>query len=104
MTTAVGQFHLRMLERLSALIDPDTNPPVQMFVTSTLFAAIYAEMKALVTGPVQPNPQNFKELMVGKNMLVINSGSEDQAAVNIANVMEAQRANFAWRRDNLRTG
>ena len=96
--------HLRMLERLSALIAPDLDPPVTMFVTSTLWAAIYAEMLPMVEGPVKPNPTNFKELMVGRNMIVVNSGSEDQIAVNLANRMEAERSNFAWRRDNLRTG
>lgn len=99
-----GVSDLRILERLSALIDPDLDPPVQMFVTSTHFARIAAEMQSYVKGLVKPNPSNFKELRVGNNMIVVNSGSEDQGAVNIANRMEAERANFAYRRDNFRTG
>ncbi len=90
--------------RISALIDPDIDTPVQMFVTSQHFAALADEMGAFVKGPVMPNPQNFKELRVGDNLIVVNSGSEDQDAVNIANRMEAERANFAYRRDNFRTG
>ncbi len=99
-----GVSDLRLLERLSALIDPDLDPPVQVFVTSTHFARIAAEMRGYISGPVVPNPSNFKELRVGNNMIVVNSGSEDQGAVNLANQMEAERANFAYRRDNFRTG
>ncbi len=92
-----------MLERCSALIPADLDPPVLMFVTSPHFAAIVAEARLLVKGPVLPNPANCKEFMVGKNLIVANSGSEDQDAVNIANRLEAERSHFQWRRDNLRT-
>lgn len=93
-----------MFMRISALIDPDIKVPVTMFVTSQHFAALADEMGAFVKGQVQPNPSNFKELRVGDNLIVVNSGSESQGAVNLANKMEAERANFAYRRDNFRTG
>jgi hypothetical protein len=107
---AIGDFHLRVLQRISGLL-PEDAEVVTMFVTSTHWAAIAEEVEALikqnpedVTDPsCRPTPANFKELRWGK-LLVVNSGSEDQAAVNLANQMEAERTHFDWRRNTLRTG
>lgn len=105
MALMVGEFHLRMFERISALIEPDIDPPVIMFITSTHFAAVYEELlEKLKNATVLPTPDNFKELLVGNNLRVVNSGSEDQGAVNLANRIEAERAYFTYRRDNFRIG
>ena len=99
-----GTFHLEMLTRISALIG-EVEEPVLYFVTSTQWAAIAEEARAVVLDPSRlPTPENFKELRVGKNLLVVNSGSEDQDAVNIANRAEAERVHFQAKRERLRTG
>ena len=97
-------FHLEVLNRISALIG-DTPEPVVMFVTSDHFMRIAEEIKPILSDPTYlPNPSNFKELRVGRNLLVVNSGSEDQGAVNIANRMDAERVGFRWKHDHLQKG
>lgn len=97
-------FHLEVLNRISALI-PDGAPCVTMFVTSLHWGRIAAEVKDILTYPTSPpTPDNFKSLRVGHNLLVVNSGSEDQDAVNLANCMEAERVGFRWRHDHLQKG
>jgi hypothetical protein len=100
-----GEFHLQVLMRISALIGA-VDEPVVMFVTSQHFGQIASEVAGMdLMDPLNPpNPDNFKELRVGKNLLVVNSGSEDQASVNLANRMEAERTDFQGRAQRLRTG
>jgi hypothetical protein len=54
---------------------------------------------------VRPNPANFKTLKIGK-LTVVKADSDDQAAVNEANLAAAMEAGvlekFQWKRDNLR--
>lgn len=100
--------HLAVLNRISALIGP-VEKPVIMFVTSTHMGQIADEVNVLdVAAPDRPRhkatPRNFREVRIGSNLIVVNSGSEDQGAVNLANQMEAERVNFQGRRDKLRTG
>jgi hypothetical protein len=103
-----GVFHLQVLRRISALIG-EVEKPVTMFVTSQHWGAIANEIVTLHKDDLRdptnlPTPWNFKELKIGNNLLVVNSGSEDQGAVNLANRLEAERTNFAYRRDNFRIG
>lgn len=97
-------FHLEVLQRISALIG-EIDEPVTMFVTSQHWASIAKEAEEFLVDPLTlPNRINFKELRVGRNLLVVNSGSEDQGAVNIANRLEAERCGFQAKRERLRTG
>ena len=52
-----------------------------------------------------PTNKNFRALRVAKNLLLRNSGTEDQIVVNIMNQRELGETNsaiFAFRRDSLR--
>ena len=52
-----------------------------------------------------PTNKNFRTLRVAKNLLLRNSGTEDQIVVNIMNQRELGETNsaiFAFRRDSLR--
>lgn len=52
-----------------------------------------------------PTNKNFRALRVAKNLLLRNSGTDDQIVVNIMNQRELGPTNeqiFAWRRDALR--
>lgn len=96
---------LRELMRISALIGA-VDEPVVMLVTSTHFGKIaQAVAQETLMEPLNlPTPENFKELRVGKNLLVANSGTEDEETVNLANRLEARRVNFRGRAQSLRTG
>jgi hypothetical protein len=100
------QPEVEVLRRIAALVG-DAKPPVRYFVSSTRWGNIARELKmdyALAfTDPTNlPNPDNFKEMMIGNGLLVINSGTEDENVVNFVNRAEAERCNFAKKRDNLR--
>lgn len=99
---------LSELLRVAALIGPQPEPVIMM-VTSTRFGRIAAEMNELEgVDPELPlrkaTPQNCEDLMVGKHLRVVNSGTEDQETVHRVNVAEAERVNFQARRVRLQTG
>lgn len=81
---------------------------VTAFVTSTEWGQIAEELKNPdYAGTVVPTPDNFAKLRVAPNLLLCNSGTEDQETVNIINnrlLGEENARVFAWRRDNLITG
>jgi len=102
------QPEVDVLRRIAALVG-EANPPVRYFVSSTRWGNIAREMEMdffneLADPTNLPNPDNFKELKIGKGLLVINSGTEDEDVVNLVNRAEAERCNFAKKRDSLRTG
>ena len=101
----IGDFHLQVLIRMSALIG-QIDHPVTYFVTSQHWGKIAEEVAGgdLANPLLMPTFANFKELRIGKNLLVVNSGSEDQGAVNMANRMEAERVDFSGKKERLRTG
>ena len=87
--------------RVAGLCEP---VETHMFVTTTVWAQFAAEVSRLKTGGL-PNltPQNFTEVKLGC-LLVINSGSDNQDAVDEANKQSAESSHFAWKRDHLSTG
>lgn len=93
------------LFRVSQLLGPRQDPVV-MLVTATRWARIAAELAAGdLEDPLRlPTPDNFKELRVGKNLLVVNSGWEDEHEVHRRNLRAAEQSNFQARRQRLRTG
>jgi hypothetical protein len=81
---------------------------VTAFVTSQEWGQIAEELKEpRYEGTVVPTPANFAKLRVAHNLLLCNSGCEDQETVNILNnrlLGEENARLFAWRRDNLISG
>jgi hypothetical protein len=71
-----------------------------MFVTSSEWARLADEIQILTK---QVNPDNFRRLRL-RNLTVVNSGSEDQEAVNILNIPEARKCDFQNRRQRLISG
>ncbi len=92
------------LFRVSQLLPNDKC--VVMLVTATRWARIAAELAAGdLEDPLRlPTPDNFKEMRVGKNLLVVNSGMEDEYEVHRRNIAAAEQTNFQARRQRLRTG
>lgn len=92
---------IKELWTIAGLCEP---VPTIMFLTSTNWRELAAEVLKVQPGlPEAPTPKNFRELIVGC-LTVVNSGSEDQDAVDEANVQAAQQANFAKKRDALIVG
>ena len=79
---------------------------VVAWVTSTEWGEIASEIKNEYGSLVTPTNANFKQCYIGKNLLLRNSGTEDQGVVNAMNWIEIGpfADQFAWRRDNLITG
>ena len=101
-------LEMDVLRRIAALIGPVAEP-VRYFVTSTRWGNIAKEIEAEYVNNLSdptnlPKPDTFKEMHIGKGLLVINSGTEDQDVVNIVNRAEAERVNFQKRREALRSG
>jgi hypothetical protein len=71
-----------------------------MFVTSSEWAQLAAEIQILTK---QANPDNFRRLRL-RNLTVVNSGSEDQEAIDLLNVPEARKCDFQNRRQRLISG
>ena len=86
---------------IAGLCDP---VPTKMFVTSVDWAfiakAVIAKQPAVLN---EVTPQSFQVLKVGV-LTVINSGSEDQEAVDEANKQAAENAHFAEKRVALISG
>ncbi len=74
--------------------------PTMMFVTSSEWARLAAEVQVLRK---ELNPANFRQLNL-RNLSVVNSCSEDQEAVNLLNVPEARKCDFQNRRARLQSG
>lgn len=90
-----------LLWTIAGLCDPE---PTLMFLTSPHWAILAKEV--IKQQPAVLNeitPPNFKVLKVGC-LTVVNSGSEDQNAVDEANIQAAQRAHFAAKASALQTG
>jgi len=91
--------------RVSALIGKQPTP-VKMYLTSVDWARLADEVNQMemeVPGKLA-TPRHFKDLLVGNNLLVINSGTEDESAVNLMNAAEADRISFQKRRIHFQTG
>jgi len=98
--------HIDRWLKVSGLLGDDLD--VTAFVTATEWGQIAEELKHPdYEATTIPTNRNFSRLRVAKNLLVVNSGSEDQRAINIINQRllgpENERM-FEWRRDNLITG
>lgn len=64
-------------------------------VTSTEWAELARELKEDYGSSITPTNVNFTQVMIDKNLLIRNSGTEDQEVCNIAN-------NIALGEENLR--
>lgn len=71
-----------------------------MFVISSEWERLANEVQVLKK---QINPTNFRRLKL-RNLTVVNSGSEDQEAVNLLNIPEARKSDFQNRRQRLISG
>jgi hypothetical protein len=98
-TMSMLSSDLAELDSVAGLVG-SIDPPITMFVTSTKWAKIAKDMEAFGK---QPNPDNFRRLRI-RDLIVVNSQSEDQEAVNLLNTPEAQRCNFQARRQHLISG
>jgi len=95
---------IKQLQTISALIAV----PSRMFVTSTHWGQIAAEIKrqyasALADPSGLPTPKNFDRLKIGM-LTVINAGTEDGEVVNLMNEEDARNAQFQQRRTAFQTG
>jgi murein L,D-transpeptidase YcbB/YkuD len=76
------------------------------WVTAREWGEIAAELKdPEYAATTVPTNKNFRALRVSKNLLLRNSGTDDQIVVNIMNQRELGETNeaiFAFRRDALR--
>lgn len=105
MTRSEAQAIVEKFWHIASLVD---GTPTKMFVTSTVWGglrdAIVKVMKS--KGLLVPTltPENFRSVKIGTHLTVINSGSEDQEAVDVANKLAADRAGFGWKRDHWITG
>lgn len=77
--------------------------PVKMWVTSTVWAALALEAGEAPGKHPMPLPGAFEALTFG-NLLVVNSGTEDEEHCHRLNAPGAEKAGFAWKRENWRTG
>ena len=99
---------IEVLRRIAALL-PQVSEPVRYFVSSTRWGRIAAELSAeyayALRDPTNlPKPDNFDSMMIGKGLLVVNSGTEDEEVVAFVNKAEAERVHFQERRETLRIG
>jgi hypothetical protein len=95
---AINHSIMEKLFTIAGLCDEET----LMFVTSTHWAEIARALKGEHPG-TRLNPANFKRLKILK-LTIVNSGSEDQEAINLVNKEYAERAHFAYNRENRRVG
>ncbi len=104
--------HIPKWQRVEAILASGDKPLFKRaFVTATEWGQIAMEMamydpldpKLPMT---KPNPQNFNRMQIGKCLLVINSGTEDQDVVDNMNILEmgGDYATFQFRRTNFQTG
>lgn len=95
---AINKSVMDHIMLIAGLVDVET----KMFFTSTHWGEIARAIQA-AHPEVKFNPQNFKRLFILK-LELINSGSEDQDAVNLANRAFAERGHFAYNREHKRSG
>lgn len=88
---------MKDLQGVSALCDF----PAIMYVTTTTWAALAAELRAQYSST--PTPANFASIRIGK-LTVVNSGSDDQEACDTANKLDAEKNAVQWKRDAWRVG
>jgi hypothetical protein len=89
---------LDYLDTVAGLVEKET----VMFVTSTHWAQIATAVK-MMHPEAKIDPSNFNRLKILK-LTVVNSRSEDQMAVDIANDEAAKDADFQNIRARKRTG
>jgi|SRR5579859_103806 len=104
--------HIPKWQRVEAILAAGSKPLVKRaWVTSTEWAQIAQEVGAY--DPVdpklpmaKPNPANFNRLQIGKCLLVLNSGHEDQDVVDLMNIdeMGSDKAIFDFKKANYQTG
>lgn len=94
-----------LIEGLVSALEEEVMPEKTMFLTSSNWALLAKEVEEYIPeGHPKPDPDNFKELIISRRFKVVNSGSEDQKAVDEANIQAASEAHFKWKRDHLITG
>lgn len=96
--------YVEKLLRISQLVAPE---PTLMLLTSTNWGLLADEIwgqhkDSLADQTKRPSPSNFQRLIIG-TLTVANSGTEDQDVVNIANQAAAEKAHFAFKRDQWQT-
>jgi hypothetical protein len=97
---------LRMWKRVSALLG---NLHAVAWLTTSDWAILAKEVNELpeMAGiNLKATNANFKQMYVGKNLLLRNSGTDDQGVVNAMNWIEIGEKfpEFDWRRRNWQTG
>ena len=99
---------VEVLRRIAALLPP-VSEPVRYFVSSARWGRIAQELHTNYVDSLRdptnlPTPDNFGSMMIGKGLLVINSGTEDEDVVAYVNKAEAERVHFQERKEVLRIG
>ena len=100
---------LDYLKRVDSLLGAEK---ATLFLTSTNWGRLAEE---IIASPLHQeeltlkqvrglrNPRVFTKLII-RNLTVVNSGSEDQAACNQANIAYAEQSRFEFKRNDLRVG
>ena len=104
--------HIQRWQRVESILAAE--PPMQKiaWVTATEWAQIAKELAGYeMIDPskpdVRPNPANFRQMRIGKCLLLRNSGTEDQETVDLLNWREMgveDKKIFEFRKNNFRTG
>lgn len=97
--------HIPKWQKVSALLyDRDK----VAWVTSTEWGEIALELTGydLSQPDNKPTPKNFTQILVGRHLLVKNSGTEDQEVVDLMNWKEMGEdySLFKFRKENYITG
>jgi hypothetical protein len=99
----VATDHIKRWLRVSGILADISSTA---WVTAREWGEIAEELKDPdYASTTVPTNKNFRALRVAKNLLLRNSGTDDQIVVNIMNQRELGETNaaiFAFRRDNLR--
>jgi hypothetical protein len=97
----MSNYTLAQLQRISSLIQRDT----LIFLTSANWGRLAAELDAdtLTDKGNKPTPQNFKRLNLRAKQILtaVNSGSDDEAALDGLNRIAEEYSGYVWARDKF---
>src|SRR5271165_3586825 len=97
----MSSYTLSQLETISGLIQRDTI----IWLTAQNWGRLAAELdpETLTDKGTKPTPQNFKRLNLrAKNILTaVNSGSDDEAALDLLNRMSEEYSDFIGARNRF---
>lgn len=103
--------HVQVWQRVESILAVEPQLHKVAWVTSTEWGQIAKELEGYeVTDPskptVKPQPMNFRQMRIGKCLLLRNAGTEDQDVVDLLNIREmgSDKVIFDFRKNNLRTG